>query len=94
MDKPRDGQNGLDLSQKWLRHLREATKTTIALPCHYCRDKKILPSEEALLGHMLEVHPERVPSKEDTEAFEKFKETLRTQIPAPSRARYVQAHST
>ena len=86
MDKPqRDGQNGgQDLSQKWLRHLREAAKTTVALPCRYCRDRKICPTEGLLWAHVLEVHPEKVPK--DKEAREKFRETLKSQVP---RSRYV-----
>lgn len=78
----------LDLSQKWLRHLREAAKTTVALPCFYCQDRRVLPSEEALLDHVLNTHPEKAPPKEDSEAFEKFKEALRSHATTPSKARY------
>jgi hypothetical protein len=89
MDKPpRDSKNGgLDLSQKWLRHLREATKTTVAFPCRFCRDRKICQSEELLWAHMLEVHPEMLPK--DKEAQEKFRQTLKSQIPGPIKSRYV-----
>lgn len=89
MDKPpRDGKNaGLDLSQKWLRHLREATKTTVALPCRYCRDKKICQSEELLWAHVLETHPEKVPK--DKEELDKFRERLKSQVPGRIRSRYV-----
>jgi len=91
MDKPpRDGKNaGLDLSQKWLRHLREsAAKTTVALPCRFCRDRKICQTEELLWAHVLETHPERVPK--DKEAQEKFREMLKSQVAGPIRSRYVQ----
>jgi hypothetical protein len=73
---PRDGENpGLNLSQNWLRHLREsATKTSAALPCRSCRDRKICQLEELLWGHALESHPEKVPK--DKEAQKKFRETL------------------
>lgn len=56
MDKSRD--KGLDLSQKWLRHLRETTKTTVARPCQYCKDRKIFPSEEELKIHVRDIHSE------------------------------------
>jgi hypothetical protein len=85
MDKSaRDGKiTGLDLSQKWLRHLREATKTTVALPCRFCRDHKILSSEALLWQHVLSEHLEKVPKEK--EAQEKFRETLKSSI----KSRYV-----
>jgi hypothetical protein len=69
----------LDLSQKWLRHLREAAKTTVALYCRLCPDKKVWPSEEALVAHISDAHPEKVPSKEDRDAYERFWKTLKVQ---------------
>ena len=89
MDKPpRDAKNaGLDLSQKWLRHLRESAKTTVAIPCRFCRDKKICQSEEILWAHVLDSHPEKVPN--DKEAQEKLRETLKSQVAGPIRSRYV-----
>lgn len=72
-----------DLSQKWLRHLRETTKTTVALPCHFCRDIKDLPSEEALVAHILDAHPEIVPRKEERDAYEKFWEAVKVQPSVP-----------
>jgi hypothetical protein len=86
--RDRPDKKDLDLSQKWLRHLREATKTTITLPCPHCQDHKILASEEALLNHIIHVHPEKIPPKEDSEAFDKFKESLRSAAPPSSKPRY------
>jgi hypothetical protein len=43
------------------RHPREsATKTTVGLPCRYCRDGKAFESKGALLNHKLEKHPKIV----------------------------------
>jgi hypothetical protein len=88
MDKsPRDAKNaGLDLSQKWLHHLRQAAKTTLAHPCRFCKDR-IYQSEELLWAHITETHPDEVPR--DKEAQEKFQETLKGQIAGPMRSRYV-----
>ena len=78
----------LDLSQKWLKHLREATRTTSAPPhCSFCKDQKAFSSEGALLAHILNAHPEKVPEK-DTEEYVKFKESLRSQT-APTKTRQV-----
>jgi hypothetical protein len=64
--EPRDngGDRTLDLSQKWLRHLRETTKTTVALPCRYCKDRKVFPSDKALFQHIRDKHPSEAPRKE------------------------------
>jgi hypothetical protein len=79
----------LDLSSKWLRHLREASaKSNLKLICCYCNEQKVLlVSEEALLSHVFHAHPEKVPPKEDSEAFRAWKESLRNANP-PSKARY------
>lgn len=63
MDNPEPRDNGdprdscenaaFDLSQKM----------TVAIPCHYCRDKPVFTSAKALLEHKLEKHPKRVPQK-------------------------------
>lgn len=90
MDKPpRDSKRGsLDLSQKWLRHLREATKTTATLPCRFCRDRKICQSEDQLWAHVLEEHPEKVPK--DKGALEQFRtDVLKIQPSSPIKSRYV-----
>lgn len=88
--RDRPDKKDLDLSQKWLRHLREAsTKTSpTTFPCHYCAGHDVHASEEALLNHVLHAHPEKAPPREDSAAFERFKENLRLQVTAPSKARY------
>jgi hypothetical protein len=87
--KPNDSHgNGLDLTQKWLRHLRGASKITVKL-CFICKDQKTFSDDDNLLHHMLECHPERVPPREDARAFEKFRETLKLQAVVPSTPRCV-----
>jgi hypothetical protein len=51
------------LSQNWLRHLRDRPKTTVALPCRYCRDKKVFLSNGALHQHMRDAHSDKTPRR-------------------------------
>jgi hypothetical protein len=49
-----------DLSKEWLRHLQGVRKTTVALPCDLCIDKKVWPSKDDLVAHALEKHSDKV----------------------------------
>src|SRR5450432_363269 len=91
ISKGRDRHEGnFDLSQKWLRHLRESAKSVVTLyNCPFCRDKKVLPDFDALYNHVLLEHANQAPPKEDREKTEKFKESLRAQTTTPTTPRSV-----
>jgi hypothetical protein len=63
-----------DLSQRWIRHLRETAKSFSK--CPFCQDEKVLPDFDALYNHVLLEHANQAPPKEDREKTVKFKESL------------------
>lgn len=68
-----DRADNLDVSQRWLRHLRGVAKSTINLPCYLCKDRKIFASDDDLLAHVFEAHSDQIPPKSDGDALAKFK---------------------
>lgn len=65
---------GQDLSQKWLRHLREASKVTATVCCDFCPNGKVFPTEEALATHIRELHPKQVLRGVHKDTYKKFSE--------------------
>jgi hypothetical protein len=49
-----------DDSEMWLRFLRETAKKADTPYCRYCPYIREFPSEEALLDHLRNAHPEKV----------------------------------
>ncbi|KAI9743392.1 MAG: hypothetical protein M1818_003239 [Claussenomyces sp. TS43310] len=64
-----------DFSQRWVQHLRHKTKTTAQLACPLCSERPVFQSDGQLWDHVLQIHPENVPS--DPENADQYRETVK-----------------